>query len=409
MLAAARWWRLLPQAEPTPANTDGGKRRAYAARERQGIQLCDLDPRATLLDALRETLDLTGTKKGCDHGQCGACTVHVNGRRVNSLPDPRACCTRATRSRPSKASATATRCTPCRRRSSSTTASSAATARSGQICRRVALLKRAHAADRRRHDASYERQHLPLRRLPQHRRRRHRSATQLSVRSKGASHAHLQLHRPDDARGIATAQAAAQQGADVRFLAGGTTLVDLMKLNVEHAQPLVDINRLPLDKIERPTTAGSRSVHGAQHDLAYHAAVQQDYPVLSQALLSGASAAAPQYGNHRRQPAAAHALHVLPRHRLARATSASRAPAARPWTATTARTPILGTSEHCIATHPSDMCVAMAALDATILVGVRRASARSRSPIPHLPGDTPHIENALLPGELMTYVDLPSP
>src|SRR5262245_63009676 len=99
--------------------------------------------------------------------------------------------------------------------------------------------------------------------------------------------------RPKDAAAAVAAAAqskTAQQGAEVRFLAGGTTLVDLMKLNVETPTQLIDINRLPLDRIE--TTADGGLKIGAtvrNSDLAHHPVVQRDYAVLSQALLSGAS------------------------------------------------------------------------------------------------------------------------
>jgi FAD binding domain in molybdopterin dehydrogenase len=118
--------------------------------------------------------------------------------------------------------------------------------------------------------------------------------------------------RPKDAAAAVSAAAqakTAQQGAEVRFLAGGTTLVDLMKLNVETPLQLIDINRLPLDKIE--TTADGGLKIGAtvrNSDLAHHPVVQRDYAVLSQALLSG---------DHCRQPAPANPLRLLPRHRNA--------------------------------------------------------------------------------------------
>jgi xanthine dehydrogenase YagS FAD-binding subunit len=207
---------------------------------------------------------------------------------------------------------------------------------------------------------------------------------------------------------------AAASGA--KLIAGGTTLVDLMKLSVETPSGLVDINLLPLDKIERLPNGGLRIGATVRNsDLAWNDDVKKDYAVLSQALLSGAS---PQLRNM-----ATTGGNLLQRTRCAyfREPSAG----AQGGYACNKRTPgtgcaaldgfhrthaILGTSDHCIATHPSDMCVAMAALDATILV----EGAKGKRTIPFadfhkLPGDTPHIENALEPGELITYVDLPKP
>src|SRR5258705_10738892 len=97
----------------------------------------------------------------------------------------------------------------------------------------------------------------------------------------------------DSATAVATAAKAktAQQGADIRFLGGGTTLIDLMKLNVETPERLLDINRLPLDKIEATADGGLRIGATARNsDLAHHPTVQRDYSVLSQAILAGASA-----------------------------------------------------------------------------------------------------------------------
>ncbi|HEY0218372.1 MAG TPA: FAD binding domain-containing protein, partial [Afipia sp.] len=104
----------------------------------------------------------------------------------------------------------------------------------------------------------------------------------------------FQLRRADNAdaaiRGASAAKTA-QQGAEVRFLAGGTTLLDLMKLNVETPGQVIDISRLPLDKIEATPDGGLRIGATARNaDLAHDQRVQRDYPVLSQALLSGASA-----------------------------------------------------------------------------------------------------------------------
>lgn len=201
-----------------------------------------------------------------------------------------------------------------------------------------------------------------------------------------------------------------------KFIAGGTTLVDLMKLNVEVPSGLVDINLLPLDKVERLPNGGLRiGAMVRNSDLAWNDDVKKDYAVLSQAILSGAS---PQLRNM-----ATTGGNLLQRTRCAyfREPSAGtpggygcnkRAPgtgcaALEGFRRTHA---ILGTSDHCIATHPSDMCVAMAALEATILVeGPKGKRTIAFADFHKLPGDTPHIENALEPGELITYVDLPKP
>src|SRR5262249_7759127 len=104
----------------------------------------------------------------------------------------------------------------------------------------------------------------------------------------------FEFHRPQNAA-LAIAAGAqaktAQQGADIRFLAGGTTLVDLMKLEVETPRRLLDINRLPFNKIEELPNGGLKIGATARNsDLAHHTKVQKDYAVLSQAILSGASA-----------------------------------------------------------------------------------------------------------------------
>lgn len=223
----------------------------------------------------------------------------------------------------------------------------------------------------------------------------------------------FEFSRPKDAA-AAIASAAqsktAQQGADVRFVAGGTTLIDLMKLNVETPSRLIDVNRLPFDKIE--TTPDGGLTIGAtvrNSDLAHHPAVQRDYAVLSQAILSGASA---QLRNM-----ATTAGNLLQRTRCVyfrdtampcnKREPGSGCPAITGSNRTLA---ILGTSEHCIATNPSDMCVALAALEATIHVeGSKGTRAIPIGEFHLLPGSTPNRETVLEPGDLITHVTLPRP
>ena len=207
---------------------------------------------------------------------------------------------------------------------------------------------------------------------------------------------------------------AGAQGA--KFIAGGTTLVDLMKLNVERPSGLVDINLLPLDKIEKLPNGGLRiGAMVRNSDLAWNADVKEKYAVLSQAILSGAS---PQLRNM-----ATTGGNLLQRTRCVYFREPN---AGTPGSyGCNKRVPgsgcaamdgfnrmhaVLGTSEKCIATHPSDMCVAMAALEATIYVeGPKGKRTIAFADFHKLPGDTPHIENALEPGELATYVELPKP
>src|ERR1700694_5554887 len=202
----------------------------------------------------------------------------------------------------------------------------------------------------------------------------------------------------------------AQQGADVRFVAGGTTLLDLMKLNVETPARVLDINRLQLDRIEAAPDGGLRIGATVRNsDLAHHPTVQRDYSVLSQAILNGASA------QLRNMATTAGTLLQRTRCMYFRDT-AMPCNKREPGTGCPAITganrslAVLGTSEHCIATNPSDMCVAMAALEAAI--HVRGTKGERSIPIADfhvLPGNTPQRETVLEPGDLVTHVTLPPP
>lgn len=194
-----------------------------------------------------------------------------------------------------------------------------------------------------------------------------------------------------------------------RFIAGGTTLVDLMKLGVEQPPALVDITSLPLDQVEVLPNGGLRiGAMVRNSDLANHPEVQKSYAVLSQALLSGAS---PQLRNM-----ATTGGNLLQRTRCPyfRDPSSGACNKRNPGSGCAAmeghhRTmAILGTSTHCIATHPSDMCVAMTALEAVIYVqGTKGERKIAIGEFYKLPGDTPEVENVLEPGDLITHVELP--
>src|SRR5207248_535384 len=209
----------------------------------------------------------------------------------------------------------------------------------------------------------------------------------------------FEFSRPQDAS-VAVATAAqsktAQQGADIRFLAGGTTLVDLMKLEVETPTRLLDINRLPFDKIESSSDGGLKiGAMVRNSDLANNPTIRRDYAVLSQAILSGAS------GQIRNMATTAGNLLQRTRCMYFRDT-AMPCNKREPGTGCAAITganrmlAILGTSEHCIATNPSDMNVAMTALEATIHVQGRKGTRAIPIGDFHLlPGNTPERETVL--------------
>jgi xanthine dehydrogenase YagS FAD-binding subunit len=214
---------------------------------------------------------------------------------------------------------------------------------------------------------------------------------------------------PDAIKAGASAHTA-QQGAEVRFLAGGTTLVDLMKLNVERPVRVVDIRRLPLDAIEATDDGGVRiGATSRNSDVAHHALIRERYPVLSQALLSGASV---QLRNM-----ATTGGNLLQRTRCVYfRDTASACNKREPGTGCSAigganrMMAILGTSESCIASNPSDMNVALAALEATIHVeGTSGKRAIAFDDFYLLPGTTPDREHVLEAGDLITHVTLPPP
>jgi xanthine dehydrogenase YagS FAD-binding subunit len=207
------------------------------------------------------------------------------------------------------------------------------------------------------------------------------------------------------------AAAASARNPQAKFIAGGTNLLDLMKLQIEAPTHLIDVNGLGLDKIEVGPDGGLRVGALVRNtDLAADARVRRDYAVLSRALLAGAS------GQLRNK--ATTAGNLLQRTRCPyfydtdqpcnKRSPGSGCSAIGGYSRGHA---VVGTSADCIATHPSDMAVAMRALDATVDT-VKADGSTRRIPIAdfyRLPGNTPNIENNLAAGELITSVTLPKP
>ncbi|WP_417792074.1 FAD binding domain-containing protein [Stutzerimonas xanthomarina] len=209
----------------------------------------------------------------------------------------------------------------------------------------------------------------------------------------------------------AEAAASAARTPGAKFIAGGTNLLDLMKLEIETPMHLIDVNGLKLDKIEGTGDGGIRiGAMVSNTALAADTRVRRDYAVLSRALLAGAS------GQLRNK--ATTAGNLLQRTRCPYFYDTNQPCNKRlPGSGCSAlegfsrQLAVVGVSNACIATHPSDMAVAMRVLDATVET-VRANGATRRIPIAdfhHLPGDTPHIETALMAGELITAVTLPKP
>jgi xanthine dehydrogenase YagS FAD-binding subunit len=195
---------------------------------------------------------------------------------------------------------------------------------------------------------------------------------------------------------------------DARFIAGGTNLLDLMKENVARPTQVIDITHLPLAEIEEIPEGGLRI--GAlvpNSDLAWHPQIEKRYPLLGSAILAGAS---PQLRNM-----ASTGGNLLQRTRcLYFYDTATPCNKREPGSGCSAidginrMHAILGASEHCIATHPSDMCVALAVLDARVLVtGVGGDRAIPFAKFHRLPGDTPQNDSNLRADEIITAIELP--
>jgi xanthine dehydrogenase YagS FAD-binding subunit len=193
-----------------------------------------------------------------------------------------------------------------------------------------------------------------------------------------------------------------------KFIAGGTNLIDLMKYDVEHPARLVDISHLPLRSVEETPGGGLRI--GAlvpNSDLAYHPLIAQHYPLIASAILSGASQQlrnmASTGGNLVQRTRCFYFYDaVTPCNKRQPGSGCSAISGINRINA------ILGTSEACIATHPSDLCVALAALEAIVhVVGPAGARTIAFPDFHRLPGDTPQRDTNLEPNEIITAIELP--
>jgi xanthine dehydrogenase YagS FAD-binding subunit len=215
------------------------------------------------------------------------------------------------------------------------------------------------------------------------------------------------MNRFDYVRAGTVAEAVQAFGAGARFIAGGTNLIDLMKYEVEKPGRLIDITRLPLDRIEDHGGGLRIGALATNAKVAYDDRVAAGYPLLRNAILAGASAqlrnAASTGGNLLQRTRCYYFYDVAtPCNKRA---PGSGCPAIGGMNRIHA---IFGTSEHCIATHPSDMCIALAALEATVQVsGPQGDRSIPFSEFHRLPGESPEKDTNLAPGEIIVSVDLP--
>lgn len=215
----------------------------------------------------------------------------------------------------------------------------------------------------------------------------------------------------EHASSVEAAAKAAAANPGAKFIAGGTNLLDLMKLQIETPSHLIEVNGLGLDEIEQTPEGGLRIGALVRNtDLASHEIVRRDYGLLSRALLAGASGQlrnkATTAGNLLQRTRCPYFYDTnLPCNKRHPGSGCSAIGGI------TRQLAVIGVSDACIATHPSDMAVAMRALDAVVET-VKADGSRRSIPIAEfhrLPGDTPEIETALEPGEFILAVTLPPP
>ena len=361
----------------------------------------ELEPRVSLLDALREHLDLTGSKKGCDQGTCGACTVWVDGRRVL------ACLTLAIAASGHEivtieGLADGDELHPMQRAFIQHDAFQCGYCTPGQIMSAVKLIEEGNAATEADIARVHERQHLPLRRLSEHSgrnptgpRRGGRWGMRPLTYSRAAD--------TDDALALAAAHPASA------FLAGGTTEVDLIRAGISHSDHLVDINDLPLTAVEDRADGGLRiGALARMSDVARTPSVVRAVP----GHLAGAAAerigAAAEHGLDGRQPAASAPAARTCATACRPATSANQDRAVRRSKGSTA---VTRSSARASTASPRTPRTLRSRLSRSTPSSRRSGPGGERSiPIDDfflLPGDTPEVEHPIAQGELIVGIDVP--
>jgi xanthine dehydrogenase YagS FAD-binding subunit len=354
-----------------------------------------LDSRTSLLDVLCEHLKLSGTKKGCNQGACGACTILVDCKRVNS------CLTLAVMH--DGAEITTVEGPGKRGRA---TRASVGLYRARRLPVRPLYLRPDHVGYRlhRRRPRSFGRrdqildewQHLPVRRL---------SGDRCRDCRRGRKELILFPFSLEKVRTEQDALRAAAAGG--RYIAGGTTLIDLMREEVERPDRLVDINALPNNGIRAD---GFDLVIGAlapMADVAAHSDTLRLQPLIAETLIEGAS---PQLRNMASIGGNLMQRVRCPYFRMLDAACNKRDPGSgcSAIKGISSNCAILGTSDQCVATHPSDLAVSLVALDATISVrGLRGDRSLLVEELYRLPGKTPDLEHTLNAGELILEVRIP--